>query len=191
MRNLRIIIRVDKRERKQFARAAKAAKKTLSVWVREMAERESKPRQPAPVAPVTTTLSAALIDSPAVAMVSVDSVAVTEAGATVLMVDSEHPAAVAVESAMRRSTPTEIAANVPGLRVGLPPNYRPPTKYQINLTWAEIWPGLVTKINDDPDTFYEEMKRLAPGFKPKQNFWKLSVKSQVAALEERYPLEGK
>lgn len=168
----------------QFVRAAKRDSKTVSEWIRDLCLRAIAP-------PTNTVLSAAPIDSPTVAMAFVDSVAVTEAGAAVLMVDSEHSAAVAVESAMRRSRSAEIAASVPGLRVGLPPDYRTPTKYQINLTWAEIWPGLVTKINDDPDTFYEEMKRLAPGFKPKQDFWKLSVKSQVSALQERYPREGK
>jgi len=51
-----------------------------------------------------------------------------------------------------------------------------------------VWTKLVQKIKDDPDAFYEEMKRLAPGFKPGQGFWRLPVDKQAAALDLKHPL---
>jgi len=32
------------------------------------------------------------------------------------------------------------------------------------------------------------MARLAPGFRPTQAFWRLSLEAQAAALDERFPL---
>src|SRR5712692_8714147 len=54
--------------------------------------------------------------------------------------------------------------------------------------WLPLWTKLAPKINDDPTTFHEEMARLAPGFRPTQAFWRLSLEAQAAALDERFPL---
>lgn len=179
----------------QFMRAAKRADKTLSEWLRDLGAREIAP-------PTTTTLT----EFKGVPPVARAGAVQPKPGEAVLLVDAEWM--------KPRRTAAEIAAVIPGVKVGLLPNNgaiitEPQKTYQFaedhdpnsfNVgnapveevhikPWLPVWRVLAPKVESEPGTFWDEIGRLAPGFKPAVAFWKLSLEAQAAALDEKYPLE--
>lgn len=96
-----------------------------------------------------------------------------------------------------RKTAAELAASIPGVRLGgfggmdMPIDVgNAPVEDVATRPWLPLWTKTVLLINDDPDTFYETMARLAPGWKPRQEFWSLRLERQAEVLDEKYPLEA-
>lgn len=193
-----LMLRVDEEQHGQFTRAAKAAGKTASAWLRDLGARE--------IAPPTTTLTAH--SGPPLVAGSMPVPALQ--GGAILHVEAER--------GQRRKTAAELVDSIPGVRLGgfggidmatnpqealdsanalidkwaQEPYYvgNAPVEEITTKPWLPLWTKLVQKINDDPDSFYEEVNRLCPGFKPTQAFWKLPIERQAAALDEKYPLEA-
>ena len=73
----------------------------------------------------------------------------------------------------------------PGVNIGDAPVEDVPTR-----PWLPVWKRVCPMKENDPGTFWDEINHLAPGFRPTQAFWKLSLFGQASWLDENHPLEA-
>lgn len=163
------MVRVETEQYEQFTRAAKVAGKTPSAWLRELGAREVAPPVPRP--------AGAYLSGPQAQVVSG---LISERGET-----------------PRKMTPLELAAAIPGVRLGgfggmdLPVQVgNAPTEDVATKPWLPELRRLQSLGEWDPGTADEEFKALCPNFRPPKGWLGLSLEKRAAYLDEKCPLEA-